>query len=155
MSAVTFEVLGLPSPKGSKTRMPNGAMLDGASPEARARQANWNAAVTEAARDVADGPPLTGPLRLVVHFRFAMPKSRKAAVRAVGRAPKTSMPDLDKLIRSTGDSLKAGGLIGDDALFCEIEATKSEVIGWTGAEVTVTDDLQWFPAPVRNTEDET
>ncbi len=141
--SVTFEVLGVPSPKGSKTRMPNGAMLDGASPEARARQANWVAAVSEAARDVSCGAPMIGPLRLVVHFRFAMPKSRRAAVRAAGWAPKTSAPDLDKLIRSTGDALKAGGLIHDDALFAEITATKSEVVGWTGAEITVTGSLEF------------
>lgn len=135
---VTFEVLGTPTPQGSKTRMPNGAMVEGRSAGQRAMHRSWRTAVAEAARDVAEGaPPLTGPLVLEVEFRFQMPKSRKAAVRAAGRAPKVSAPDLDKLVRSVGDALTAGGLIGDDALFCEVSASKVEVIGWTGAIITV------------------
>lgn len=134
-----FEVIGLPAPQGSKRHVGNGIMR-----ESSKNLAPWRDAVAHAARDIAgDSLPLAGPLRLVVHFRFPMPKSRRAAVRAAGWAPKTSAPDLDKLVRSTGDALKAGGLIGDDALFAEITATKSEVIGWTGAEITVTDVLEF------------
>jgi Holliday junction resolvase RusA-like endonuclease len=138
MTAVEFEVVGTPTPQGSKTRMPNGAMIEGRSAGQRSMHRSWRSAVAEAARDVADGAePLTGPLSLAVEFRFAMPKSRKAAVRAAGRAPKVSAPDLDKLVRSVGDALAEGGLIGDDALFCELHATKTEVIGWTGAIISV------------------
>lgn len=140
MTTTTFEVLGQPAAQGSKRHVGNGVMV-----EMSKTLRPWRDAVAHAARNVTEGPPLTGPLRLVVHFRFAMPKSRKAAVRAAGWAPKTSAPDLDKLIRSTGDALKAGGLIHDDALFVEITATKSEVTGWTGAEITVTDQLEHAP----------
>lgn len=34
-----------------------------------------------------------------------------------------------------GDSLKAGGLITDDARIVAIIATKLEVVGWTGATI--------------------
>lgn len=65
MAPVTFEVLGTPTPQGSKTRMPNGAMVEGRSAGQRAMHRSWRTAVAEAARDVADGAaPLTGPLVL-------------------------------------------------------------------------------------------
>lgn len=138
---VELEIIGTPSPQGSKTRMPNGAMLDGKSRGARERHKSWRQAIAETARDVADhddvDAPLDGALELDVEFRFAMPKSRPAAVRDAGRGPKTTMPDLDKLVRALGDGLQAGGLIRDDARFATITATKVEVVGWTGAVVTI------------------
>lgn len=141
-----FEVVGTPAPQGSKTRMPNGAMLDGRSKGAREGHANWRAAVAEGARTARSRmpgtEPLAGPLALTVEFRFPMPKSRSKAIREHGRNPKTSAPDLDKLIRSTGDALKEGGLIADDALFVCTLAYKAEVVGWTGALIGVADGEQ-------------
>lgn len=139
--SVSFEILGLPSPQGSKTRMPNGAMVEGRSTGQRERHRNWRSAVAEVARDIAAhddvAAPLDGALTLVVEFRFPMPSSRRAAVRARGWGWKTSAPDTDKLIRALGDGLQAGGLIRDDARFAVIEARKIEVSGWTGATVTI------------------
>lgn len=147
MSFVTeFEIVGDPSPQGSKTRMPNGAVVEGRSAAQRAKHKNWRTAIADAAKDVAerlpefDGydAPLDGPLGLSVEFRFAMPASRRKAVREAGRAFKTSAPDVDKLLRALCDGLQAGGLIRDDARICAVEATKVEVVGWTGALVTIT-----------------
>lgn len=137
---IEFEILGLPAPQGSKTRMPNGAMIEGKSAGQRIRHKSWRAAVAEAARDIHDdhdGLVLDGALTLDVEFRFPMPLSRKKAVREAGHSPKTSAPDLDKLVRSLGDSLQAGGLIRDDARLWRITASKVEVIGWTGATVRI------------------
>lgn len=142
MSAVTFEVVGLPVQQGSKKHVGNGVMV-----EAAKGHKAWRTDVADAARDCAEDRPLDGPLALTVHFRFPMPASRKAAVRKAGRGPKTTAPDLDKLIRAVGDALEAGGLVANDARFCEITATKTEVIGWTGVEITVTDELQWTEVP--------
>jgi crossover junction endodeoxyribonuclease RusA len=145
VSAVRFEVVGLPVQQGSKKHVGNGVMV-----EAAKGHKAWRAEVADAARDVADGRPFDGPLALTVHFRFPMPASRKAAVRRAGYGPKSTAPDLDKLIRAVGDSLQAGGLVADDARFCEITATKTEVRGWTGVEITVTDRLDWHnhgPSP--------
>lgn len=143
---IYFEVVGTPAPQGSKTRMPNGAMLDGRSKGAREGHANWRSAVAEAARAAAlvmgSVAPMLGPLGLTVEFRFPMPKSRSKAIRENGRNVKTSAPDLDKLIRSTGDALKEGGLIFDDALFVCVFATKVEVVGWSGARVGIADGEQ-------------
>lgn len=141
MTTISFDVVGTPAPQGSKTRMPNGAMVEGRSTAQRQGHAHWRSAVAQAARAAmaAQGltGPLGGPLTLYVNFRFTMPKSRKKAAREAGIDLKTSAPDLDKLIRSTGDALKEGGMIVDDALFANISAVKYEVTGWTGAQITV------------------
>lgn len=130
---VTFGVVGNPAAQGSKRHVGNGVMI-----ETSKNLKPWRSAVAEAAQVAAgDNLPLTGPLYLNVSFRFPMPASRRKAIRDAGICPKVSAPDLDKLIRAVGDALKAGGLIQDDALFADIRARKYEVIGWTGATITV------------------
>lgn len=131
---VEFEVIGTPAAQGSKRHVGNGVMVETAK-----GHKPWRQAVAAAARDVAEhddvAAPFDEPLRLSVVFRFAMPKSRKAAVRRNGVGPKVSAPDLDKLVRAVGDALTESGLIRDDALICEVHASKVEVVGWTGAVV--------------------
>lgn len=80
---------------------------------------------------------MDGPLSLDVVFRAPMPASRSKAIRAAGRWWKPTAPDLDKLVRSVGDSLTASGLIKDDARIVALRAMKWEVDGWTGATITV------------------
>lgn len=140
---VSFQVVGDPTPQGSKTKMPNGAMLEGGTAELRAKRINWRNAVADAARIQAETHgKLDGNLRLVVNFRFVMPKSRPKAVRDQGMAWKNGSPDLDKLVRAVGDSLTAGGLIRDDARIVHICAGKFETTGWTGATITI-DEVTW------------
>lgn len=132
----TFTVVGDPTPQGSKTKMPNGAMLEGGTADLRAKRINWRNAVADAARDQAENVgKLDGDLVLVVQFRFPMPQSRAKAMRDAGRCWKNTAPDLDKLVRSVGDSLKAGGLIVDDARIVRIDASKVEVNTWVGATI--------------------
>jgi crossover junction endodeoxyribonuclease RusA len=146
---ITLVVYGLPAPQGSKTKLPNGAMVDGGSKEARSRHRDWRSAVADAAHKTAQGRrPLDGPLMLEVEFRFPMPASRPKREQTAGRIPKQSAPDLDKLVRALGDGLTAGGLIRDDARIWMILASKVEVIGWTGATVRIKfqqpeGDTQW------------
>lgn len=131
----TFEIVGNPAAQGSKRHVGAGRMVEMAK-----GHKPWRDAVANAAREIADNlddTPLDGPLRLDVEFRFPMPTSRSKALRTAGRAPKVSAPDTDKLIRCLGDALQAGGLIRDDARLTEIHARKIEVIGWTGATVTI------------------
>jgi len=129
---VGFTVVGLPAPQGSKRHVGHGVMV-----ETAINHKPWRAAVAQAAYELRGAEPMTGPLRLAVEFRFPMPKSRPKAVRDAGESHKVSAPDLDKLVRSVGDALTEGGLIHDDALICELYATKREVVGWTGAMITV------------------
>ena len=141
MSRVTFDVYGSAQPQGSKTKMPNGAMLEGGTAELRANRRNWRSAVAAAAADaLADqlaGRQMDGPLSLDVVFRAPMPASRPKWMRALGCWWKPTAPDLDKLVRSVGDSLTASGLIKDDARIVALRAMKIEVDGWTGATISV------------------
>lgn len=131
MTPVEFEVIGTPAAQGSKRHVGNGVMV-----ESSKALKPWRSAVAEAARDIAtDVGQYDEPLHMEVCFRFPMPKSRRAGVRAVGIASKTTAPDLDKLIRSTGDALTTSGLIRDDALICSVYALKLEVVGWSGAVI--------------------
>lgn len=135
---IRFEVVGVPTPQGSKTKMRNGAMLEGGSADIRARRVDWRNAVADAARAVAaEHGQLDGNLVLHAEFRFPMPASRSKAVRERGSAWKNTFPDLDKLVRSVGDSLTAGGLIKDDARLVQIDARKIETTGWTGVTIGI------------------
>lgn len=135
MTVIEFEVLGIPMPQGSmKAFSANGQAR--MKPSGGTGFAAWRNAVAVAAKDIAeDHGKLDGPLDLELIFRFPMPKSRSKAVRAFGLADKTTAPDLDKLVRSIGDSLTAGGLIADDARICHLTACKVETTGWTGATI--------------------
>ena len=136
MTSVTFEVFGVPAPQGSKRHVGHGVMV-----ESSKALPSWRDAVTWAARAAAQRygvtAPLGGPLSLDVEFRFPMPKARPKAARDVGRAWRTATPDLDKLVRAVFDALTASGLIVDDARICEVSARKVEVVGWTGAIITL------------------
>ena len=132
-----FEIIGIPTPKGSKTRMPNGALVEGSSTAGRERRRTWGTAVTDAARAVADDEPYDGNLAVTVAFRFPMPASRPRWMKTIGEHPKTTKPDIDKIVRELLDGFTAAGLIRDDARIFHIDAAKFEVVGWTGAEVTL------------------
>lgn len=101
--------------------------------------ARWRNAVADAAKHIADARegPMQGPLRLDVVYRFPMPASRPKAARSAGLAWKTTAPDRDKLDRAICDGLQASGLIGNDAQICAGESVKYEVVGWTGATITL------------------
>lgn len=128
---MTLTIVGLPAPQGSKRHVGGGRMV-----EMSKNVAPWREAVAAAARleMVATGmaEPLDGALSLSASFRLPMPTSRPKRVREAGRQWRTSTPDLDKLLRSTLDGLVMGGLIVDDARVVSIEATKCEVVGWSG-----------------------
>lgn len=136
MTVVEFDVLGVPAPQGSKRHVGHGIMV-----ESSKKLAPWRDSVAAAARNAAIRGgvtrSLTGPLNLDVTFRFPMPKARQAAVRRAGEGPKTTAPDLDKLVRGVGDALQASGLIVDDARIASITARKVEVTAWTGATIRV------------------
>jgi Holliday junction resolvase RusA-like endonuclease len=132
-----FEVMGVPAPQGSKTRMPNGAMVEGGSATGRAKHKAWRSAVADVARQLAEPEPFDGALALLIGFRMPMPVSRPARAREVGVWPHTVKPDIDKLIRCTLDGLTDGGLIRDDARVFKLEVFAMEVIGWTGADITL------------------
>lgn len=132
----SFFVYGVPAPQGSKTSVPTAAgrrMIDGSSPAGRAKLRAWRGAVAEAAAEAASAGVFTGPTRLVLELQFARPKSRTRS----HHGWHTVKPDKDKVLRATLDGLKDGGLIKDDALICSLEVTAREVVGATGARVSL------------------
>ena len=141
---VAFEILGLPASQGSKTRMPNGAMLEGGSKVGREKQKAWRHSVSATARDIAADldEPMDGPLDLSIKFRFPMPKSRPARARERGLWPHMVKPDIDKVLRCTLDGLTDGGLIRDDARIFRVCMSAHEVTSWTGAVVEITKE-EW------------
>lgn len=141
MTTVQFNVYGIPAPQGSKTKMPNGAMVEAASAVGRAKLTDWRSACATAAADEVNhgAAPFTGPVGVRVTFRFPTPKSRTKAQQAASLGYKVGKPDLDKLCRALGDSLAAGGLIARDELIVWWTAAKVETTGWTGADLTVYD----------------
>jgi len=138
---IGFLVQGTPSPQGSHTAVMLGGragLIPAGNANSRRRHKDWRAAVADAAHEAIGGnPPLDGALILKVVFRCAMPASRSKFLQHLGCTPKSTAPDLDKLLRALGDSLTEGGLVRDDARFATIHASKVEVVGWTGAEVRI------------------
>ncbi len=141
---ITFRVLGVPAPQGSKTVVSHGGKahaIEGGSQMGRVRLRSWRTAVAEVARDTVESEqlpaPLDGPLELTIRFRMPMPASRPKRLRLVGRGWHSTKPDGSKLLRSTEDALTDAGLIRDDARICRFIVEKIEVIGWTGAMISV------------------
>lgn len=138
-----FVAFGVPSPQSGMK--PRGRNRDGSVrlvSTGGVDLAQWRATVTGAAIKAAyesKHPKFpTGPLIVQVVFRFAMPKSRPKWMRDEGEWPKDTIPDLDKLQRALGDSLKAAGVIGDDGQIVEWRASKVEVWQqWTGAAILI------------------
>lgn len=117
---ITLEILGHPSPQGSKRGMLNRhtgqvVVIEGGSNTGRERLKTWRQDIIDACHDYMsnhpyDPPlPLAGPLNVIVTYRLPRPKS----------APKkrlwpTVKPDLVKIHRSTEDAMKLAGLYDDE-----------------------------------------
>lgn len=117
-------------PKGSTTRMPNGATLPAGTPESRKRMGQWVQDIRHEAKDAMDGrPPFVGPIRLSVEFRLPVPMS---SIRKYqwGWLCHTKKPDVDKLFRMMSDALTSI-VWKDDSQVCFSAINK--VYAWDGA----------------------
>lgn len=139
MIKIQFEVIGLPAPQGSKSAVVIGGkarIIEGKTSGQRAKHTSWRDSVATAARAIAEldaDTPLRGPLRLDVLLRMPRPASRPK--RHHGWHAVT--PDKDKILRSIGDALQMSGLVANDSLFAAGSWEAIEVVGWTGAVLTV------------------
>ena len=113
MSELTIEVSGEPASQGSHSVI-NGRIVQVNS----GKHKRWRNAVAFAALDLVgpDWELLEDPVELSVIFYLPRPKTATREFPAV-------MPDLDKLIRSVGDSL-TGTVIRDDSRIIAIHAQK-------------------------------
>lgn len=130
MSILRFTVPGIPVPQGSMSAfMPKGwnrPILTSANKKLKP----WRALVAQAARDamMKQGFTMAGkdvPFGIELIFRYARPKSDK-------RVYMTKRPDLDKNVRSVGDSL-TGVVWKDDSQLVKIIASKE--YGEPGVEI--------------------
>ena len=142
---VRFRVIGDPMSQGSKTgvlgRDGTVRVLESKG-IGRERHRAWRAEVAwEASRQVGHrgGCFPDGPLECTVWFRLPMPASRSKRDRLRGWLWAYRGLDIDKLLRSTFDALKDGGLIVDDSRIVYVGAGKVEVPApeWTGATITI------------------
>jgi crossover junction endodeoxyribonuclease RusA len=103
---ITFDVIGRPSPQGSKKSIGNNRFI-----ESSKYLPAWRTAVKLAAEDAVNTNSwarVSGPVELEVMFYLDRPSS----VSTVKRPQPTVPPDLDKLIRGVGDALT--GVVYDD-----------------------------------------
>lgn len=156
MSSVTFTVIGVPAPQGSKEKW--GA-------EANPRTKPWRATVSADAAEVMHGREmLVGPCALEVVFYFPRPKNhygsgRNEHVLKPG-APLfvDKKPDCDKLLRAIGDSLTSY-VMRDDAQIAAVHAEQVygspraliRVRELNGSAPTLAERILACPAPMSPT----
>jgi Holliday junction resolvase RusA-like endonuclease len=127
--ALSFTVLGLPAPAGSKRGFlsKTGRVLI---TDDSTRSKGWKNQVADQAAQLMDGELWDGPLSLVVEFVLPRPKSHFGTGRNRGEvklsAPyfPASRPDLDKLSRAVLDALTSV-VYRDDAQVVRKLATKA------------------------------
>lgn len=125
MNRITFNVLGIPAPQGSKR--PLGMSKTGRvlMIESSAKVKPWRMAVSAAAADL-DLPLIAGPVAISLDFRFLRPRGHyttKGALRASAPLTMAKRPDLDKLVRSTFDGLQ-NALLREDSQVVQLNAAK-------------------------------
>lgn len=116
---------GIPVAQGSKRHVGGGVMV-----EQLKNLKPWREALIAAAQEASSKEVFHGPVRVSVVFRFPRLKGHFRTGAHAGElkqnAPrfKESAPDLDKLVRALGDSLKMAGVLRDDALIVSLAAAK-------------------------------
>lgn len=114
--SVSFDVLGVPAPQGSKRAfvVGNRAVVT----EDSKRSAPWRDSVAAAGVAAMGGlPALDGPLQVTIQFRMPRPRSVKRLYPSV-------KPDIDKLARAVLDGLTAAAVIVDDSRVISLTTEK-------------------------------
>lgn len=119
-AGVTVYVPGIPRPAGSKRVFLVGKAGEAKRPVLTDTSAgpgrDWRVAVQHAIAGAHRGPPLTGPLEVVLYFEVLRPQGHtgQRGLRPGAPAVPATRPDLTKLIRAVEDA--ATGLLWvDDA----------------------------------------
>jgi len=131
---IEIRVYGTPAPQGSKARGRHGGVY-----EMSKRVGPWRTAVSTACRTAVmehDGQAALErmyegePIAVTIVFLMARPVSHwrrlrhRDELRPDAPTRPATRPDLDKLVRSTLDGLKAGGAYGDDGQVTDLMAAK-------------------------------
>lgn len=131
---ISFDVLGTPAPKGSSRPMLNrktgiAFSFAGGSKQAEQKLRSWDANVRDQARlavGESAAPVFVGvPLAVEITFRMQRPAGHwgKRGLKPSAPLAPASKPDLDKLARSTLDSL-TGLVFDDDSRIVELVVRK-------------------------------
>lgn len=88
----------------------------------------FKSTVRMAAREVYQGPPLTGALRINCVFVLRREKSKMWKTREKPRYPHTVKPDIDNLMKPVLDAL-TGTVIAEDSLIWNGQITKWRAAG--------------------------
>lgn len=146
MSKISFTVIGIPQPRGSKRAMPNRAGGRPLMVDTNAKSAPWMATVAAAASEAMEGKSLLdGPLMLDVQFGFPRPKSHyrtgknASLLRPDAPLHHFKKPDCDKLLRAIGDAM-TGVVYRDDAQLSVVIAGKYYRDSGGRVDITVTPD---------------
>lgn len=129
MDTVAFHVAGVPTPKGSFTRMPNGAMLPAGTNASRKRATDWRMNIrNDAIGAMGERMPSRQAIRILCEFQLPYPAS---SIRKWqwGWWPNVKQPDIDKLLRMLFDAL-TGIVWVDDSQVAFVTAHK--VYAWNG-----------------------
>ena len=124
-----FWVDGIPRPQGSKKAFNRGGRI--VLVEASKGLPLWRQTIIDATSTV--NTQHDGPIRVTLQFFVEQPKS-------VTRKLPSVAPDLDKLIRAVFDALTISKVIKDDALVCEVIASKEYSLA-PGVLIRITDLL--------------
>lgn len=153
---IVIEVLGTPAPKGSNRAILRGGraqFVPGGSKVNQRKLKSWDVAVREAAIDLGRehengslGPRFVQvPLSVGIVFRMARPGShwaKRGGVKPTAPIAPATKPDVDKLARSTLDSL-TGIVFDDDSRIVELGVVKVYAEpGREGARIVV---REWVP----------
>lgn len=128
---ISYWIDGEPAPQGSKTGfIKNGRVV---MVESSKKVKPWRQAVaTQTQAKITSA--LQNPVEIALVFHLPKPKT-------VTRKWPAVKPDLDKLIRSTFDGLKTGGLYTDDALVIAVSASKQYATDRIGCQVIASEVL--------------
>lgn len=128
-ASLTFGVVGLPAPQGSKRHVGGGVMI-----ESSKAVKPWRQDVAAAAAAAIDAhhhfEAFHTPVKVRATFTFPRPKSHYRTGRNAHLLKPTAphyvgkKPDLDKVLRSTFDALSTAGVWRDDDLAVDVKAVK-------------------------------
>lgn len=138
---LAFNVNGTPAPQGSKKGFATkkGGQYTGkvSMSESSKKVKPWRAAVADAAKVAIenvmtfdDWEPYAGPVRVTIRIRIQRPKHHYRTGRYShllrDNAPDfvITTPDTDKVCRSTFDALTEAGVIIDDRIIAQLDASK-------------------------------
>jgi len=135
--SISFRVIGNPTPKGSLTRMPNGAMLPAGTAASRKRFSEWRTDIRDAAvTAMGERNPSNSAIRIMVEFALPYPQSSIRKYQ-MGWWPAIKKPDVDKLLRALMDGLTRVVWHDDSQV---IYVTVNKVYAWegtTGATISI------------------